>query len=146
MRVRFRYVTYDTASPSTEQQDLERLFHELWRVRQRPMLSAGDWRPPIDVYETPSHVVVKMELAGVPEDAIDIALYADHLVVSGSRQERQPGVTAASLEGASYLEAGIHYGPFRAEVRLPRSVDSEGVSATLENGFLIIDLPKVVKG
>lgn len=139
MRVRFRYATY-AASPHAEQQDLERLFHELWHVRQRTMLPAGEWRPPTDVYETPDQLVVKMELAGVPEEAIEITLYADHLVVSGSRQDRQP-----AGEHAAFREAGIHYGPFRAEVRLPRPVDGEQVTARLESGLLTITLPRALE-
>src|SRR5579871_5236468 len=112
MRVRLRY-TYASGT-ATEQQDLERLFHELWHVRQRAMLPAGEWRPPTDVYETPNRVVVKMELAGVPEEAIDITLYADRLVVSGARHDTPPGGArdaGDSPEHVSYLEARIHYGP-----------------------------------
>ncbi|HWE61757.1 MAG TPA: Hsp20/alpha crystallin family protein [Chloroflexota bacterium] len=136
MRVRFRYVTTATGH-NAEQQELERLFHELWHVRQRTILPAGEWRPPTDVYETPERLVVKMELAGVPEDAIEITLYADHLVVSGTRMDREPAGAQAA-----YREAGIHYGPFRGEVRLPQPVDGEQVVATLDNGFLTITLPR----
>ncbi len=140
MRVRFRYVTY-TTTPAVEQQDLQRLFHELWHVRQRTMLPAGEWRPPTDVYETPEQFVVKMELAGVPEEAVDITLYADHLVVTGTRQDSQP-MDPTGEQRVSFHEAGIHYGPFRAEVRLPGSVDAERVTAALEQGFLVITLPR----
>jgi HSP20 family protein len=133
-------MTY-TASHNADQQELERLFHELWHVRQRTMLPAGEWRPPTDVYETPERLVVKMELAGVPEEAVEITLYADHLVVSGTRTDREP----AGAQGA-YREAGIHYGPFRAEVRLPTTVDGEHVVATLDNGFLTITLPRAMEG
>jgi len=104
------------------------------------MLPAGEWRPSTDVYETPDRLVVKMELAGVPEELIEITLYADHLVVTGNRQETQP-MDPFGEQRVSFHEAGIHYGPFRAEVRLPRQVDSERVGATLEQGFLVIDLP-----
>jgi HSP20 family molecular chaperone IbpA len=144
MRVRFRYATY-AGGPTTEQQDLERLFHELWHVRQRTMLPAGEWRPPTDVYETADYVVVKMELAGVPEDSIEVTLYADHLVVSGTRDDGGGPAEAAIRSGGrvSFHEAGIHYGPFRAEVRLPRPVDPERVTATLESGFLLISLPRL---
>ena len=139
MRVRYRYVTY-TTNATTEQQDLERLFHELWHVRQRTLLRAGEWRPLTDVYETPDALLVKMELAGVPEDAIEITVYADHLVVTGNRHQRDPNVEMDG--GVSFHEAQIHYGPFRAEVRLPRPVDGQRVSATLDQGFLLITLPR----
>jgi HSP20 family protein len=143
MRVRYRLVTY-TTSPTAEHQDMERLFHELWHARQRTMLPAGEWRPQTDVYETREHVIVKLELAGVPDDAIEITLYADHVVVTGARQELLPPDNPGDTidQRLAFHEAQIHYGPFRSEVRLPRPVDSEGVSATLDNGFLVIKLPR----
>lgn len=136
MRVRYRYTTY-TANYNAEQQELERLLHEMWHVRQRASLTAREWRPPTDVVEMPERFLVTMDLAGVPEDAIDISLYADHLVVSGTRTDQQPAGPRAA-----YHEAGIHYGPFRAEVRLPRPVVADDVTATLNNGFLTIVLPR----
>ncbi len=140
MRVRHRYVTYTTSSVN-EQQDLERLFHELWHVRQRTLLRAGEWRPLTDVYETPVELVVKMELAGVPEDAIEITVYADHLVVTGSRAQPE---SATADSDVSFHEAQIHYGAFRAEVRLPILVDGQRVTATLDQGFLLIHLPRAL--
>jgi HSP20 family protein len=139
MRVRHRYVTYTTHS-TNEQQDLERLFHELWHARQRTLLRAGEWRPLTDVYETPEALAVRMELAGVPEDAIEITVYSDHLVVTGSRHQGDPA--SAVDAGVSFHEAQIHYGPFRAEVRLPVPVDGQQVTATLDRGFLLIHLPR----
>jgi HSP20 family protein len=122
---------------------MERLFHELWHVRQRSMLPAGEWRPQTDVYETPDYLIVKLELAGVPEDAVDITLYADHVVVTGTREESFPGVSPDGHvdRRLAFHEAQIHYGPFRSEVRLPKAVDSEHVTAALEGGFLVISLP-----
>jgi HSP20 family molecular chaperone IbpA len=108
------------------------------------MLPAGEWRPHTDVYETPEHLIVKMELAGVPEEAIEITLYADHVVVTGTREESLPTEKAGSGPDhrLAFHEAQIHYGPFRSEVRLPRPIDSEGVTAELDNGFLVITLPR----
>jgi HSP20 family protein len=138
MRVRYRLVSYP-ASPAASHLDVERLFHELWHARQRSMLPVGEWRPHTDVYETPESLVVKMELAGIPEEAIEITLYVDHLVVAGTRKESLPGSQADSP--LAFHEAQIHYGPFRSEVRLPRPVDSERVTAELDNGFLVVMLP-----
>ena len=135
MRVRFRYTT-TPADAVQERQEFERLVQELWRVRQRAMLSSTEWRPAMDVVEMPGQLLVKVELAGVPEEAVDISLYASHLVVSGRRTE-----VPSTGPQAAYREAGIHYGSFRAEVRLPDPIDAERITATLDNGLLIIVLP-----
>jgi len=137
--VRFRYTTY-TANSNAEQLEMERMLHELWHVRQRTMLTARNWRPATDVVETGDTLLVTLELAGVPEHEIDISLYADHLVVSGTRTDPRPADAQAA-----YLEAGIHYGPFRADIRLSGPVDGERVTARLDNGFLIITLPRAVE-
>jgi HSP20 family molecular chaperone IbpA len=66
------------------------------------------------------------------------------LVVTGSREESLPCDKSGSDPDhrLAFHEAQIHYGPFRSDVRLPRPVDSERVTAELEGGFLIITLPR----
>ena len=56
--------------------------YELFLVRRRRV-----WRPPTDVYETDSHVVVKVEIAGVQEEDLDISLVAHRLIIAGNRKD-----------------------------------------------------------
>jgi len=41
------------------------------------------WRPPTDVYETDSHVVVRVEVAGVQKKDFQISLSERRLIISG---------------------------------------------------------------
>jgi HSP20 family molecular chaperone IbpA len=95
------------------------------------------WRPSTDVYETESEVVVMMELAGVREEDVEVTLFRDMVVVSGSR------VDGARPEKVRYHEVGINFGRFRSEVFLPIQVNPDCVEAHYENGFLTIRLSKV---
>lgn len=92
------------------------------------------WHPPTDVYETDSHVTVKIELAGVSTDELAIRLNDRVLSVSGHRND--PAAKSA------YQQMEISYGPFHAEVYLPCDVDENQASADYRNGFVYVLLPK----
>ena len=95
------------------------------------------WAPPTDVYETDSHVIVKIEIAGVDEDDITVRLHGRELAVSGCRDD-----PAAKV---SYQQMEISYGDFNSAVRLPCDVDEAEARASYEKGFLLILLPKADK-
>lgn len=129
-------------------QSLERHYRELrddllWQGRHygvHGMLQqSGQWRPPADIHETERAILVKLELAGMREDQLDVLLYQNALVVSGKRED-----DVDHDEELCYHEAQVHYGPFRAEIVLPTPIRAEEVAASYENGFLRIRLPKAV--
>ena len=141
MRIRYRYVTYRYTDGS--QQQLERhyrqLVHDALRQSHQSILQrSATWRPLADIRESAEMLTVKIELAGMKEEEIDVTLYEDALVVSGERYEEPE-----RNENVYYHEAQIRYGPFRIEVLLLLPIDREGVKARYENGFLWVDLPKL---
>ena len=141
MRIRYRYVTYRYTDGS--QQQLERhyrqLVHDALRQSHQSILQrSATWRPLADIRESAEMVMVKIELAGMKEEEIDVTLYEDALLVSGERHEEPEG-----NENVYYHEAQIRYGPFRIDVLLLLPIDREGVKARYENGFLWVDLPKL---
>jgi HSP20 family protein len=141
MRMHYRHVTYRYSDGSQTQ--LERHYRQLLqdalRQGQQTMLHmSAMWRPLADILESPAMMTVKIELAGMKEEEIEVTLYEDALVVSGNRQDDHD-----YHEGLSYYEAQIRYGPFRVEVFIPYPIEREGVTARYENGFLWVDLPKL---
>lgn len=94
------------------------------------------WTPNVDVYEAPEALVVRMELAGVNKDDIQITLHDRLLLVRGQRRDpcRQGRCKFRQME--------IDYGAFERRIIIPRSVDGSRVRAHLQHGFLQIDLPK----
>lgn len=139
MRMRYRYVTYRYSDGS--QQQLDRHYRQLLQdaLRQQALLQRSvTWRPLADIQESAEMMTVKIELAGMKEEDIEVTLYADALVVSGERHDDHKHDT-----GIYYHEAQIRYGPFRVEVFIPSPVDRETVTARYENGFLWVDLPKL---
>lgn len=108
----------------------------LWQLRVWGTMADTSWRPPTDVYETPDGFVAKVELGGLSEDDIEVAIYADTLVVQGVRQsDPLPGE-------ARYHAAEIRYGSFRVEVPLPCPVEADQATARYERGFLTVRFPR----
>jgi HSP20 family molecular chaperone IbpA len=88
------------------------------------------WRPPADIYETPSAIIVVIELAGV-------TLFSDLLVVEGKREQPVTDMNACH-------QLGIQYGNFRSEINIHATVDHENVRAEYKNGLLKITLKKLM--
>lgn len=94
------------------------------------------WRPPLEVYETETEIVVLAELAGMREDEIQVSIDDSVLTISGNRRpegEDRP---------RSIHEMGIRYGDFAAEIFLPAPVMTDGIVASYEAGMLRVRLPK----
>jgi len=141
MRMRYRYLTYRYVDGS--QQQLERHYRQLLqdalRQSQHAILQGSViWRPLADIHESAQMMTVKVELAGMREEDIEVTLYEDALVVSGVRHDDHE-----HAENLYYHEAQIRYGPFRVEVFISSPIDREEVKARYENGFLWVDLPKL---
>lgn len=119
------------------QREMERLFSDMWGRHPSGLLCAQDtWRPPTDVFATATDLVVKIELAGMREQDIDVVLDDKMLLVSGFRPDNRP------LERLSYFQMGVNYGHFCLQIFLPWPVDEEGATANYEDGFLEIHLPR----
>ena len=99
-------------------------------------LSSKVWSPPADVYETPDGIVVKIEIAGVSIDDLDILAKGSTLTVSGSR------VDAEQSRQTAVHHVEIRHGNFERTFELPGVIDSENIQADYELGFLIIRIPK----
>ncbi len=109
------------------------------RPQRRPAGGArGFFEPPTDVYETPESVVVRMEIAGLPPEGLEVALSNDGRVLTVSGRREDPGAGSPR----KYYTLEIECGWFARQVNLPQSIDLEAVSASYSDGFLEVILPK----
>ena len=109
--------------------------------RQPAGISMGQpaWRPPTDIVETATEVLILVELAGVDHEQLDVLLFEDALIVEGERRLPSP---AAGV----YHAAEIRQGRVRLEVPLPAAIDPDQVVARYERGLLELRLPKRTTG
>jgi HSP20 family protein len=108
----------------------------LWRREVGAAFGLAEWRPDADVRESAAAIEIVVDLAGIEEDAIEVQLFDDALVIQGERR------LAACEEGVVFHAAGVRQGPFRLELPLPAPVDPGGVDARYERGLLRIALRK----
>ena len=91
--------------------------------------------PPTDVIELADKLLVTVEIAGMRTSDFNIVLHNRRLTVIGTRHR-------ASGEVAAYHQVEIGFGEFRIDLDLPWSSDRDAVTATYEQGFLTIELPR----
>ncbi len=137
MRLRYRAVLYQIEDGGQHYHDL--VDDAVRQIQSYRAISRrlATWRPFSDLHETPDAFIVKMELAGMAEEDIDVTLYTDAVVVSGTRRDED-----VYADETSFHEAQIRYGPFQATIVLPTPIDRENAEALYHNGFLRLRLPK----
>ena len=97
--------------------------------------SRAHWVPNTDVYSTDSGLVIKVELAGMRSELLEITVEGNRLRISGTRPD---GCRASKC---SFLVMEINYGPFESILELPPGYDLCQAKAAYLNGFLRIDVP-----
>lgn len=97
------------------------------------------WVPNTDVYATDDGLVIKVELAGMRSENLQINVEGNKLRISGQRPD---GCRAAKF---NFLAMEINYGPFENVLELPAGYDLSLAKASYLNGFLRIDVPQAVK-
>ena len=104
------------------------------------MFPADLWTPPTDVYETPEHYVVKIEIAGIDLKEVEIDLTHNVLSVRGHRRDRRCDTKLG------YHQMEIHYGYFEKVVTLPHDIDRDSMKAGYRDGFLCVTVGKAPQG
>jgi HSP20 family protein len=98
-------------------------------------LQGDHWQPDVDVFETETDVVVRVELAGVRQEDVRVSVDGDQLRISGHR-------ATGESEAISLHQMEIAAGPFDRRLRIPVPFERERVSARLSEGVLTIMLAR----
>ena len=95
--------------------------------------------PNTDVYATDEGLVIKVELAGMRSENLQITVEGNKLHISGQRPD---GCRAPKF---NFLAMEINYGPFENVLELPSGYDLSQAKASYLNGFLRIDVPQAAR-
>lgn len=93
----------------------------------------------VDVFQKPNEIVVKAMVAGVRPEDLDVALTREMVTIKGRREREKHG----AADDYSYKE--LYWGAFARSLVLPEEVDVDNAEANVQNGLLIIRLPKIDK-
>lgn len=94
-----------------------------------------DWVPNTDVYACEEGLVIKVEIAGMRREDLELIVESNRLKIRGYRPD---GCRAPKCK---FLVMEINYGAFATVIELPKGYDLGRARAAYQNGFLRIDVP-----
>lgn len=116
--------------------ELEVYFNEVAHGKPVGFVASPKWKPPTDVYETATEIVVHMDVAGVRPEDFTVEYAEGVLTIAGERPARGEGKR-------HYHAMEVQIGPFERRLRLPVPVDPTSLRATYDQGFLEVLLTKL---
>ena len=120
-----------------EWQHLREMMDHMLQDSTRTTATAGIvWHPPTDAWETDREFVVRVEVAGVRRDDMNITLQSGELHIRGIRRDAVPPGKK------HFYKMEITLGPFERRVPLPKSARFSEVQATYRDGILEIRCQK----
>ena len=99
----------------------------------------GDGELTVDVYQTPSDIVIKTMVAGVRPEDLDISITRDMVTIKGKRESDRV------VRDEDYFHRELYWGGFSRTIMLPSEIEIEEAEAVEKHGLLIMRLPKIDK-
>jgi HSP20 family protein len=122
-------------------------FSELGRMRSLGVRGTGEhavehterthasaWVPATDIFARGQDLVIRVELAGVDPDDVDLRFNHGVLTVSGTRRSELD----ESDEQVEFYIRERFYGEFRRVITLPDGTDASQISAEFDDGLVEI--------
>ncbi|OGZ00181.1 MAG: hypothetical protein A3B13_01580 [Candidatus Liptonbacteria bacterium RIFCSPLOWO2_01_FULL_45_15] len=100
---------------------------------------AAEGKLTIDVYQTPTEIVIESAIAGVKPEDLDIDVSSDLITIKGERHHDE------KIKEEDYFYQECYWGRFSRSVILPEEVDPDNASVNFKNGILTVKLPKLQK-
>lgn len=111
--------------------------------RSVPVMSVeeeSDGELAVDVYQTPTHIIIKAMIAGVRPEDLDVSITRDMVTLRGKREKHVEG------NAGDFFFQELYWGSFSRTIVLPQEVEIEEAEANEKHGLLTIRLPKLDKG
>jgi len=95
-----------------------------------------DTDTPMDLYETDDALVLELAVPGLTASDLDVSIEGRDLTIRAD-------VATPDTEGRRYWTRTIPRGQTTRSLKLPNSVDVDRVEARVQDGLLILTMPKV---
>jgi HSP20 family protein len=92
-------------------------------------------QPKIDLFDLGDSYRLIIEVPGVSQENLELALQNRSLIIAGLREPIEGGTSIITSERPR--------GHFQRSIDLPAAIDREACTAHLQQGLLILNLPKV---
>lgn len=113
-------------------EEMDRMFDQLFHGFDQTLGTNG-WKAPLAVWEDQEHFYVEIEMAGVPQDEVELTVQERQLLISYARK---------IPENRQFIYNERPYGCFERRLALPESVNVDAIKAELRDGLLQITLGK----
>lgn len=131
-------------NPNTELANLHSSMDRLFEDFFGPTAQSGGGRPkrlstyllPLDIKEASSGYEIRAAVPGFKPEDVEVTLSDGVLRISAQRSEQ------SNEEEGGYLRREMAFGNFERTIQLPGDVKEDEVSATFEDGMLILAVPK----
>ncbi|KAJ8327995.1 hypothetical protein O5D80_003381 [Batrachochytrium dendrobatidis] len=94
------------------------------------------WCPSVDIYETPSDIVICMDLPGIAINQVKVELGPNQIVINGLSER------SCNAEGAEYYVNERRFGKFYRMIPLPSGINSDDIHAQHNHGLLELKISK----
>jgi HSP20 family protein len=119
------------------QNRLNSIFQDFPRAGdENDILAGGNFIPPVDIYEDPHKVVLKLEAPGIRQEDLDVRLENQTLTIKGERKFE------AEEKEENFHRIERRFGSFVRSFTVPQTVDTGSINAAYDNGVLSITLNK----
>lgn len=106
----------------------------LLTVAHRVRPSGRLWNPAADVYRSEDGWIVKVDLAGICSDDLELAIDQSSLRIRGCRRD------TFYKKGFTYQQMEITYSRFEKTIHFPCSIEEASLAHDYHDGFLIVSL------
>ena len=114
-------------------ESIDRYFRLIYGVRDKKP-SGRLWCPAADVYRTRDGWIVKVDLAGISADDLQITLHGTTLELRGLRRD------SSYAEGIAYQQLEITYSRFEKRIQFPTSIEKATLERDYRDGLLVLKL------
>ena len=118
-------------------EELRRLF-DLLDTQAQAAGGTGECNPPLDVIDSPSAVVITMDIPGVRPESVQVVLSRGTVLIAGTKL-----AAGCGHKDAAFHVAERSFGRFARVVRLGGAFDGARAQATMKAGELRIELPRI---
>lgn len=123
-------------NPFADFNDVAEMIERAFGDHRQSSGDANAWSLPVDVYERENSLVVRAAIPGVKPENVNISVEENVLTITGERE-------AEITEQDKVYRREYHHGLFSRSLLLPEDIDTAGIQASFDNGFVKITLPKV---
>ncbi len=120
------------------QQEFDKLFQNFYQSLPSSITDYNNLNiiPLADIVEDENNFNIEIEMPGVDENDIKVAINNNKLVIKASKK------VSRKNEGKNYSMREISYGSYERNIQLPDNVDVDQAESTFKKGMLWVNLPK----